>query len=296
MRSRGRVTGCTSASRARAAPAAETRIGPSAAVRGIADERMAERGEMHADLVRAAGLEPAAQQRRVAEALEDVDVRARRLARGDDRHRRALGRMAADRRVDRVAAREVARGEREVLARHRARLQLAHEVGVRRQRLRDDQEAARVLVEPMHDAGARHARELRRVMQQRVEQRAVAVAGARMHDEPGRLVDDEERVVLGNDRQRDRLGQTTPISCGSDAACTTTRSPPRTCPRRRRGDGRPASRGRRRSSLEAAARELRQRARERLVEALARGIRRQRRAHARRSRRGDVRRDGGGAA
>ncbi len=55
---------------------------PSAAVRGIANERMTERGEMDAYLVRATGFEPAAQQRRVAETLEDREVRARRLPRG----------------------------------------------------------------------------------------------------------------------------------------------------------------------------------------------------------------------
>ena len=35
--------------------------------------------------------------------------------------------------------------------------------------------------------------------------RPAPVAGARMHDEPGRLVDDEQRVVLVDDRERDRL-------------------------------------------------------------------------------------------
>ena len=78
---------------------------PLPAVGGIADERMTERGEMHADLVRAAGLEPAAEQRRDAESLEHREVRARRLSRGDDGHRRAARRMPADRRVDGVAAR-----------------------------------------------------------------------------------------------------------------------------------------------------------------------------------------------
>ena len=48
------------------------------------------------------------------------------------------------------------------------------------------------------------ARERRRVVQQRVEQRAVAIAAARVHDEARRLVDDEQRVVLVDDRERDR--------------------------------------------------------------------------------------------
>ena len=131
------------------------------AVRRIADQRMAERRQVDADLVRASGLEATGEQRRDAEALEHVVVRARGLAGRDDRHRRALRRMAADRRVDGAAAREVADRERHVLAPDGARLQLAHEVRLRLQRLRDDQEAARVLVEAMDDAGARERGELR---------------------------------------------------------------------------------------------------------------------------------------
>ena len=87
----------------------------------------------------------------------------------------------------------------------RARRQLPDEVDLRGLRLRDDDEPARVLVEAVHDARARQRGQRGRVMQQRVLQRAVAVAGARMHDEAGGLVEDEERVVLVDDRERDRL-------------------------------------------------------------------------------------------
>ena len=72
--------------------------------------------------------------------------------------------------------------------------------------LRDDQEAARVLVEAVHDAGARHAGERGRVREQGVEQRSAPVAAAGVHDQPRRLVDDEERVVFVDDRERDVLG------------------------------------------------------------------------------------------
>ena len=82
---------------------------------------------MHADLVRAPGFEPAGEERGDAEALDHLVMRARRLAGGDDRHRRAPRRMAADRGVDRAAARDVARRERLVLPLHRARRELAHE-------------------------------------------------------------------------------------------------------------------------------------------------------------------------
>ncbi len=41
---------------------------------------------------------------------------------------------------------------------------------------------------------------------QRVDERAGRVACPRMHDEPCRLVDDDERVVLVNHVERDRFG------------------------------------------------------------------------------------------
>ena len=219
---------------------------PAPAVGGIADERMTERREMHADLVGASRLEPAAQQRGEAEALQHFDMGARRLPRGDDRHRRATRRMPADRRVDGAAARDVARGQREIFAGHGSRLQRPHERGVRGQGLGDDQEAARVLVEPVDDAGARHLLQLRRMMEERVQQRARPVAGARMHDEPRRLVDDEQSLVLGDDGKRDRFGQRCRFPA---AAIRRERRPFRRrapCASASRG-GRPASRVRRRS-------------------------------------------------
>src|ERR1700681_4039378 len=116
---------------------------------------------MHANLMRPTRLQPAAQHGRDAESFDDVEMRSRRLAAGHDCHRRAAGRMPSDRRIDAATVRDVAGGERNVLARDRARLQLADEGGMRDERLGDDEEAARVLVEAMDDAGPWHAGELR---------------------------------------------------------------------------------------------------------------------------------------
>ena len=77
---------------------------------------------------------------------------------------------------------------------------------VARQRARDEQQAARVLVEPVDETGARQHRKLGVAMQQRVLQRARAIAGAGVHDEADGLVDDEQRVVGMDDGERDRLG------------------------------------------------------------------------------------------
>ena len=129
------------------------------AVGRIADERVADRAQVHADLVGAAGFEPAAQQGGVGVALEHLVMRHCRPSARDHRHLRARDRVAADRRVDLAVARDAAVHHREVLALDAARLELAHEIGLRGQGLRHDQQAAGVLVEPMHDAGARHAGE-----------------------------------------------------------------------------------------------------------------------------------------
>ena len=57
----------------------------------------------------------------------------------------------------------------------------------------------------MDDAGARHANQLRAVMQQAVEQRAGPVARTRVHDEARRLVDDHDVVVFVHDGEIHRF-------------------------------------------------------------------------------------------
>ena len=63
-------------------------------------------------------------------------------------------------------------------------------------RARHDQQAARVLVEAVHDAGARQRGEPGVECEQRVLQGPIRIAGARMHDQPGRLVDHEQVLVV----------------------------------------------------------------------------------------------------
>ena len=97
--------------------------------------------------------------------------------------------------------------QREVLAFHRACLQLPHQVGLRFQRLGHDQEAAGVLVQAMHDARARNGGERRVMMQQAVEQRALPIAAARMHYQTGGLIEHQQRGVLVDDIEIDGLGR-----------------------------------------------------------------------------------------
>ncbi len=51
----------------------------------------------------------------------------------------------------------------------------------------------------MYDAGARHGLEPRQVMQQAVHERAARIAGARVHHEASRFVEDEQVLVLEHD-------------------------------------------------------------------------------------------------
>ena len=204
---RGRVAHACSAWRANGGNAGAARRG---AVRGIADQRMADRREVHADLVRAAGLERQRTQRR--------DRRSARAASTCVRaglplattaivvRARSDGGRSARRRSSRARSRRARRARYSRLT--RARRELRARGGLRLERLGDDQQAARVLVEAMHDARARQRRERRRVMQQRVEQRAVAIAAARMHDEARRLVD-----ARGAPRPRARSSSA--IACGA---------------------------------------------------------------------------------
>ncbi|MNT49083.1 hypothetical protein D3C72_1859110 [compost metagenome] len=120
----------------------------------------------------------------------------------DDGHAGTLARVAADRRVDGALVRRLAPDQREVGALDGPGGQLAHEVGLRGKRTGDDHQARGFLVQPMHDTGARQLARGRVAVQQAVEHRTAPVTGGRMHDQPGRLVDDEQRGVLEHHVQR----------------------------------------------------------------------------------------------
>src|SRR5215831_7943323 len=80
-----------------------------AAIDGIAEERMPDRGEVDADLMRAPGFEPAGEETRhrraiaAAVAFEHLPMGDRGAPAGAHRHLVADARMAADRLVDRAA-------------------------------------------------------------------------------------------------------------------------------------------------------------------------------------------------
>ena len=73
-----------------------------------------------------------------------------------------------------------------------------------------DQQAARILVDPMHDTRAflaAHAREIAaEMMQQRVDQRSARGARGRMHHHARRFVHHDQIVIFIADIERDVLG------------------------------------------------------------------------------------------
>ncbi len=182
---------------------------------------MADMGQMDADLVGAAGFQPAGEQARHRLAV-GAGIALQHLPMGD----RPRGRPSRTAILSRacgwrpsgastVPLRPVrhAPDEGEIAALQRAGAAVIGELRgqppVRAVGLGDDHQAGGVLVEPVHDARPLHAADAGQAVaamgDQRVDQRARPVAGGRMHDEAARLVDDDEVVVLVDDGERDGL-------------------------------------------------------------------------------------------
>ena len=102
------------------------------------------------------------------EAFFNAVVRNGGFAIRADGHFQAVARMAAEWLVNGVARGDVAVDEREVSAPHRALLQLAHQMGVRAHVAGDNEQAAGVFVQTMHDAAARQLCRFRKMMQEGV--------------------------------------------------------------------------------------------------------------------------------
>ena len=127
-----------------------------------------------------------------------------------DGHAFAVDRMAGDRRVDRALLRigtppdqrlvdpgQVV-GGKQLRQRDMGRIVLGH-----------DHDARRLLVEPVHDARSAHAADPREAVaamgEQCIDQRVVGIAGCRMHHETGRLVQDQQVGVFIEDVQIELL-------------------------------------------------------------------------------------------
>ena len=115
--------------------------------------------------------------------------------------------MAADGRLDGAAGGEPAGHQGAVLAVDLALRQSRHQALMCQWGAGHHHQAGGVLVQAVHDAGTRQARQALVVVQQGVLQGAVGVARGRVHHQPGGLVDHQQVLVLVADLQRDGLGK-----------------------------------------------------------------------------------------
>ena len=82
---------------------------------------------------------------------------------------------------------------------------------MRDQVARHHHQAGGVLVETMHDTGARHIGQCAIMKQQCILQGTLTMAGGRVHHEISRLVDDDNSLVLVNNIERNIFGHTAVI-------------------------------------------------------------------------------------
>ncbi len=153
--------------------------------------------------MRSAGLQAHAQQRRLRQRALDLEVGGRVLGSIRVRvhgHEHPLAPVAADRRLDRAAARRrPALDEREVLARDLARGELRLQRAVHVVVLGDDQQPARVAVQAMDDPRPPGLLAAAGAPGQRLRERALAMPARRVHDDARGLVDDDQMLVLQSD-------------------------------------------------------------------------------------------------
>ena len=177
----------------------------SATVGRVADQRVTTVREVDPDLVRPARLEAYIDTGERGEPFFDRVMRNGRFAILAHTHPLTIDAMPADRLTDRTAAGQHAVTNREVMSRNFAIRQQAHEGCMRCQGLGDQQQATRVLVEAVNDAGTRNFIQGRYVVQQSVQQRPRRIPRAGVHDQAGGLVDDQKIVVLVHDIEFDQL-------------------------------------------------------------------------------------------
>ena len=146
-------------------------------------------------------------------------VRASRGSVGVDRHQHPVAPVAADRRVDRPRSRRrVTVDQRQVLAAQPPRGDQRLQRAVDRVALGDDQQTRGVAVEAMDDSGPPRLLAAGRAPVQRLRERAGAVPAGGVDDDAGRLVDDEQVLVLVGDRERRRRRARTSLGSGAGSS------------------------------------------------------------------------------
>ena len=175
------------------------------AIARVSAHRQADRGEVHANLVRAAGLEPDLEERVLGELLDELEMRDRLS--GLVRVERATGALppvASDGSVDAPGARlRPAAREREVPSFDLAVADRVLERAVRVLRARDDEQPGRVAVEPVDDTWPVRVVSPERCEREELwQQRLAPRPRAGVHGDTRRLVEDDEVLVLVDEWHR----------------------------------------------------------------------------------------------
>ena len=197
-------------------------FGAAAAVELVAEDGVADVGQVDADLVGAAGAGQGTDQRIADETLDCFENRDRRpgvRVFAANRFLFAVRRVVADRFVDDVpVAIGHAQHDGQIFLFHFARFELGGERVVGLVVFGDDDHAARFAIEPMDDAGPRRAAaaaECAEVVGECAGECAFPMALGRVNDHAGPLVDDDDRFVLVENRERNVLRRW-PFARGSD--------------------------------------------------------------------------------
>ena len=183
------------------------------AVAPVAHQRVPDGRHVSADLVRSPGLQTRLHQRVGGKAFAHVHMRHRPASARAHGLPHAIARIAPQREVDAAAGHHAAFGNRPITPLDAAR---EHGLAQRAQALgapRHHEQAARVLVQTLHEAGAGQMGQFRAPLEQTVDQGAARIAGAGVDDHPRRLVDDDDGGVFVYHAKRD-LVDVAPVFAG----------------------------------------------------------------------------------
>ena len=180
------------------------------AINFIAENWMTEMMKVHTDLMRPPGVQFAFDQAHLIRRTDDAIFRLRRAAAlGGDRHSLSMCRVASDFLFnDSRVFPQLSRHKCEINLLYRPCLKLCRQSTVRFISFCDYQTTACFFIQPMHDSRpffAADSRKLREMMQQRIDQCVLAVAGARMNNETGWFVDHDQVLIFEKNIERNRF-------------------------------------------------------------------------------------------
>ena len=180
---------------------------PQLAVERVSDDGKAEVLHVDADLMGAPSLDFNVQQSVGAVAASDAVARPSRLAPDwAHGHFQAIARVAADVAADGAAGNRLALDQGPIVAAESALRELLDQFQPRLFIAGNDEKSAGVFVESVDDAGSGEGGEFFIEREEGVFDRAAPIAWRPVHDEAGRLVDDQQQLVFVDHIERNPFG------------------------------------------------------------------------------------------